>query len=681
MSDVPHSKSKIQSITYLQLIRFLVIITISCVILYTLGIIIAWMNPVAGYEMDVYSATPAIFWVSIIVCMILGSLLYLALYKGITPLSKVLKHSGLSLLILASFALSNVGLIRGYFSISLNDDSGTHLANLITTVNSGFIPSSNYPGAYGELAVTSVFTSLSEFDIIYYVPSVMLILYIFFAVVFCRLVLGDAKYSLIIALLLPLGSAVGLSSGIKQFTPMQYSLIVLILIMVMAGILFTRRNVKKGPLFIIIAISSLVLPFLHPLLLLPYSLYFLAYVIYYICNASVRNRRSLSALIVFGFAVLVSSISLLISLGGEVLGILKKIGTSRVVTQNDVSGSTIDTAISSGIGASGTTVSNAVSGSIIDTTISSDMASSGSLVLDEISGGIIDTLISLLTEISDAVVKNEIAKEMIDTAISALSYGYSPVDFVLMALVPTTLYCLIPVAVLLYIIYVRKNPQRNCLFEISILFLVFILASTLWLIVTSVLELNINRFFMLISVIAFVSFGYIFQTLPSFFGKYKRQITYSLLIMAVVFFAMVSVPLYYGSPLSQTMATHNSPHGYYAVAETTIPSLNRACDVGYPGFSLERYRQILSPSEPKLSLEGDNIPYHFGYDIGESFSDSLSKNTYVYVTKYLRSYYVDFRPSLEKYRYTQTDFGRLDYDNGVSLLYQNGEVDLYYISI
>lgn len=271
-------------------IKIQLLIIIICFIIYEIGVVSAWLNPVMGYELNVYTSTPAIFWFAIIVCMIVGSLAYVTQYNGSTRLSRFVKYSGLCLLIFSSIALASIPFIRGYFGIHLSGDAGTHLSQLMLTVINGAVPNTIYPGCYGGLAMLSQISSTTPYDIIYYFPTYNMFLFVLYSILVCRLILGNSKYSAFICLFLPFGSGLNVSSDFKPFMPMTITNTFLVLMILVVGFLILRDNTNKKPLIIVLVISSIVIPFLHPLPLFEYMALLVTVGIVILFNKPVRKR-------------------------------------------------------------------------------------------------------------------------------------------------------------------------------------------------------------------------------------------------------------------------------------------------------------------------------------------------------------------------------------------------------
>lgn len=108
----------------------------------TVGLVAAWFEPAAGYELDIYGATPTLFWIGFGVALLLSLLLAMA--------SRVatVKWTALYLGGLAMVGLVSLPIIRGYVFYGLAD-SLTHLGwagEIQTAVKSPF--EFIYPGSH-----------------------------------------------------------------------------------------------------------------------------------------------------------------------------------------------------------------------------------------------------------------------------------------------------------------------------------------------------------------------------------------------------------------------------------------------------------------------------------------------------------------------------------------------------
>lgn len=183
--------------------------------LYTIGLIAAWNHPINGYESSIYLSTPLIFWIAVTLCLTLGVFLILyAVYKKEKNYILFTKLGWL-LLILFSFSLTGLFIIRGYGILNLSGDTGTHYGNLKYLLEAG-VTTSSYPGTYIEIATLHLMTGIELSQLLNLNSLIYVGIFLFGLCLLSRTVC-ESKYErifvMIIGFLLPFGSTYYATGG------------------------------------------------------------------------------------------------------------------------------------------------------------------------------------------------------------------------------------------------------------------------------------------------------------------------------------------------------------------------------------------------------------------------------------------------------------------------------------
>jgi hypothetical protein len=101
------------------------------------------------------------------------------------------------------------------------------------------------------------------------------------------------------------------------------------------------------------------------------------------------------------------------------------------------------------------------------------------------------------------------------------------------------------------------------------------------------------------------------------------------------------------------------------------------------GLSQHRFYEVHNGEQPLpdgLRRHETRPPPHFNYTEHQTIGESYTSDTYLMITEYGRvTYQVKFPEYEQFWQYTPEDFSRLERDPTVSRMYDNGELDLYYI--
>ena len=219
------------------------VILIGAYVLLITGVIVAWNTPCVGYEANIYAETPLLFWIGLFVSYAVGI--------GITLLSTFyhrlpthITYFGYFLIILSSVALMFLTVIRGYMMLNISGDGGSHLGKLKEIIETGIGPYTYYPGTYYEPAAFQLLTGLDSETVLSIFPMLMLCLFTLGVWILARRVLpetGEKYFSLITALILPVGSTLMIGTSVILYGGMTISnmgllpLFIFLILIIIAG--------------------------------------------------------------------------------------------------------------------------------------------------------------------------------------------------------------------------------------------------------------------------------------------------------------------------------------------------------------------------------------------------------------------------------------------------------------
>lgn len=247
--------------------RRTILLLISAFATLTVAMLTAWNSPATGFEISIYRSTPGLFWVlyAYSICVSIIVLIHLMREK-IYPafLAKIL----LLLIFLNGLVLTSLHIIRGYFIFNLISDTGTHIGNLNTLLQSGYI-TSHYPSIYIQTAISQI---ISNIDVNYIVQHNSVIYYII-------LILGvyllarnvcetkpEIYFTTLIVSFYPFGSATYMASASQAtYTPYLLALFILPLYIAFVFKMTSTKSLSKT-LFITIILLSISILITHILI-------------------------------------------------------------------------------------------------------------------------------------------------------------------------------------------------------------------------------------------------------------------------------------------------------------------------------------------------------------------------------------------------------------------------------
>lgn len=153
------------------------IVAILSILFSIAAIVIAFRNPIQGYELSIYDSTPFIVWFCLVLSIIGAFFIVFYQISANKYMSSNFWMIGIFILLLNRLILLYIPYIRGYFS--WRGDNISHVGALKDIIVSGHIPFSNvYPITHIFLSIIYEITGISQNIIINYSTSIFSIFYV-----------------------------------------------------------------------------------------------------------------------------------------------------------------------------------------------------------------------------------------------------------------------------------------------------------------------------------------------------------------------------------------------------------------------------------------------------------------------------------------------------------------------
>lgn len=154
--------------------RLTIIMTILSFILLAYALIVVAMNPSAGYEISIYSATPIIFWVAITIGLLNGLILIVS-----SIFYKVGKAwaIGIFQVLLCNVTIISLYAFRGYVLYLGRGDAASYIGMAKDISIYGNYSGNFYPIISMLISITAQLSSISLIDISKYLPALFFVIY------------------------------------------------------------------------------------------------------------------------------------------------------------------------------------------------------------------------------------------------------------------------------------------------------------------------------------------------------------------------------------------------------------------------------------------------------------------------------------------------------------------------
>lgn len=602
-----------------------------CIVLFvfTIGLLHAWNTPCTGYEPNIYFATPIIFWIGLGLCYGNGiAVTLLSMYKYIGK--KYLIYIGYMQICFASLSLICLSTIRGYGLMGITGDTGSHLGNLIVSVNSGSLPSTYYPANYAIDAVAQLLTALDASIILNFVPIVTLCFFTLGAILISRRVFPnktEVYFVSIIALMLPSGTAI-IVGNFQLYSVGQT--IANLAILPLSLYLIIRIIMRCKKMYIPLFIVSFVSIFYHPYISIILLVIYLTIIIYQTAYSIIKEKSSLV------FSIYKSKMWVILLIISTLL---------FFIWQWSYFGVTIIDGIES-------------------------------IFFDPISENDEFGIMSKASTISRGI-----------------DHGYGISTVFQIAGINLIEYGLFALSIIIFLKYYWNNRKYTglkylYLFVVSIG--IIMLISMVGDFVGGYARFKILPYF--ISLIG-CGFAIEKLTRKLSNKKKVSGIKLSTIFIVLLIICSLSVWAFYPSSNTLAIS-YQDTKTQYTTAETMTPHLNPESDIRGMSFnSLHRYLNLLYGSiyvrggyeygsyhllsiRGGISNVGESMPYHFGYDTINSIGNTNKPGTVILVSERDKIFYQAYYPEHFNNMYTPEDFNHINMDQNVIKVYNNGGVDL-----
>ena len=605
-------------------VQKIVLITEFAFLIYAL--IVAWNTPSTGYEPSIYSATPLVLWIAVISAMIVGIIIVIMSDPDALPEKSNLWKYGFSLILFCYAICLSLFILRGYFMYDISGDAASHLGWIYQIIKNGQVPPDLfYPIAHIFLSEISLVSTLDLVFLHKIIPFIFALLSVGFIYIFIRALSSNKIEPLIAAIISCTFSSVG---WYLAFTPNLLANLFFPLVLFLLYKYVRSSNIGWKILFVI---TLILYPVFHPL---P--------------------------------AIFIGIILLTLWIPKRVDKFLKEFREKNQV-HPDSNGLKIKLARPfmilfiwffswySLFYVWGYSVSQIYNG------------------LMTAEGGKGPAKITSLT--------NQLSY--------AQGYGYNVIEIFLKQYGNLLLLFILSVITFFILWKIAFRDQKpGDIFSVSL----YAPWAVLIVVIPALFIVNLTfgplrmLFFQTILEIVFVAF------LISFIlhqGKESKKPGIAGLTKIGVIVLMV------GLLLSGLLTLYPSPYNLTPSYQTTRQEVSgmtfyleyRNTSVPASGIdiNLNRYIDLLLTPEKKHTLQrigigvlkGTKTQWHFGYDTFTSIASTYDREMDLIIQQTDKALYVDYYPSMAKYRYTPQDFERLNYDPGASRVYSNGEFDLY----
>lgn len=592
---------------------------IICIIFIGIALFIIRNSPAAKYEVSIYTGTPLIFWIAVIINLIAGISIIMFTF---TAKSEFMRSSniyviGLLLVFIVFASILSLWIIRGY-SLWCYGDPLTHIGETNKIIASGHAESRYvYPGVHVYGAVYSEITALSSEISSKYIPLIFGLLSPLFSFCLAKTVLperGQIAFTVIISMSFVYG-------WYLNFTPNHLSNL---LFLVILFIVMRFNYFKEFKWITTLIIWVFLLPMFHPII----GFVFIGIMISIFLaqkpwNYKFKDNIGVKNNIVASYALPVLAIIWVITW-------VSSFGVWDLTIQN------LHTLIKE----SG---SNAL-GSLIDQI---DYASSYNYSVIEMFFKTYghNLIVIVLTVISLIIMWKHKRKAKTGQRILLFTWP---------------LVMLVFAFGVLYLVNLPFGPERLMIYIMMMcaIFSGYILYYLIVKVRNSILsyqKLSTLAFIFLMLILLFT-----FSITTFFPSPYKHgsnwQITQSELSGIEWFFNSKDQGKTYTSFISLFR---------YAHLLLTPEEISGRND------------NLFANTIP----ENLKLPYHFGYDNNLTLGDSYQQEVYVIFREQDRVFYQDVLPGMAKYRYEPADFPKLEQDSTLVRIYSNSGVDAYLIYI
>ena len=190
--------------------RFQKIALIAEFVFLTIALVVTWNKPSTGFEPSIYSATPLVLWVAVISGMIVGIIIVIMSEPDTLPGKNNLWKYGFSLILFCYAICLALFIIRGYYMYDISGDVASHLGWINQIIQDGHVPPDLfYPITHIFLSEISLVSTLDLVFLHKMVPFFFGLLSVGFIYIFVRALSSNKIEPLVAAIISCTFSAVG----------------------------------------------------------------------------------------------------------------------------------------------------------------------------------------------------------------------------------------------------------------------------------------------------------------------------------------------------------------------------------------------------------------------------------------------------------------------------------------
>lgn len=171
--------------------RLILLSTSFTFLIITISLIYLAKNPVMGYEISIYSSTPKIFWISIILGLING---FLLTYLGITDQIKRAHILGIFEIVFVNFLVLSLSYLRNYILYLLRGDTASYIGLIKDVTIYGNITDDFYPLVSITVSQLSQISNIPVLTLSEYIPTIFYIFSILSCYCLSKSLIRDEKY-------------------------------------------------------------------------------------------------------------------------------------------------------------------------------------------------------------------------------------------------------------------------------------------------------------------------------------------------------------------------------------------------------------------------------------------------------------------------------------------------------
>jgi hypothetical protein len=252
------------------------LVVILCCIFFVIGIVSTWNSPAKGYESSIYSATPPLFWVSLVFNILAG--IGIIVHQLLTSNCKSNKTWILGFLLIGMAYVSFLSLyvIRGYIFYGGQGDIAEHMGEALSIISTGHASDWNvYPVAHISVVQYSQIMDIPVNILFGYAPIIFNSLFPLYIFVLAKNILSKPG-QVILATLLSTTMICGWNN--IYMAPNQLTNLFLPLVLFLLWVYSDKTSGKLSlPYNILLVIILIFTPIMHPIMALELLLFVIAF--------------------------------------------------------------------------------------------------------------------------------------------------------------------------------------------------------------------------------------------------------------------------------------------------------------------------------------------------------------------------------------------------------------------